>query len=488
MQFTNLNIRSLFGYEDAESEDPSRFKEYFLKNGAYDDLVAPLPFHIVVGHKGVGKSALLRRAYLDDIENNMLAVEIQPNDISELMESIPSESFIQKIERWKGGIKRIVARKAIDSLVDDGFEKISNAGVAKVGKKITDFLYQTLTNFQPNISDNVAKAVSDNFLKNRTVRVYIDDIDRGWSASPADISNISALINACRDLCNSDRSFQCRIALRTDVYFLFRTADESTDKIEQNIIRLQWTNDEILRMISLRILTYFNEKRSEFDLNNLSQARISKEILAKVIEPIYHGRGNWEEVPVSVPLMSLCRKRPRDLVKLLHGSAKFASHNKNGIITNNDLTQAFENYSDERLQDLINEFKSELPNIENLLLRFKPTKSEKNLNQSFLFTTDELVKRIKNIRQQVPIRFNSNKPVTDQSVIVFLYKIDFLIARIDNGPKPKWTYFDQRRLLANDSIDFGYRWEIHPAYRWALQPNDLQTIIDSLGPEAPDAW
>ena len=29
--------------------------------------------------------------------------------------------------------------------------------------------------------------------------------------------------------------------------------------------------------------------------------------------------------------------------------------------------------------------------------------------------------------------------------------------------------------------DFGFDWEIHPAYRWALQPQDIQDVIDSLG-------
>lgn len=70
--------------------------------------------------------------------------------------------------------------------------------------------------------------------------------------------------------------------------------------------------------------------------------------------------------------------------------------------------------------------------------------------------------------------------MTELSILAFLYKIDFIIARKEEGGKPKWTYFDQRRFLANDAIDFGFQWEVHPAYRWAIQPNDIQDIIDSL--------
>ncbi|WP_137752066.1 hypothetical protein [Sphingopyxis sp. L1A2A] len=477
--FDDVTVRKLFGSEDAESEDPERLKEYFLNNGAYNDLNAPLPLRIVTGHKGVGKSALLKRAFLDDQENNILAVEIQPNDIAELMASAPDEPFIQKIERWKSGIKRIVAQKAVDSMISGSIDNATQEKFQNAGQKATAFIRRAIEIIKPNINDQANALIADSFLRDNVIRVYIDDIDRGWSASQSDISNISALLNAIRDLCNSDKGLQCRIALRTDVYFLVRTSDESTDKIEQDIIRLQWSNDEILRMITIRVMTYFN-MRNLNDLTTLSQARISKEILSTVIDPIYSGRGLWENVPVSVPLMSLCRKRPRDLVKLLHAAARAAGKSSHSIIKSEDLTSAFEAYSDERLQDLVNEFRSEMPEIKNVLLKFKPSKKEKHASINYKFTTDQLINKIKNIRQQVRIEFRSGTSVSERSILSFLYKIDFIIARSESDGKAKWTYFDQRRFLANDAIDFGFQWEIHLAYRWAIQPNDIQDVIDSL--------
>lgn len=479
ISFDDATVRKIFGSEAAESEDPERLKEYFLKNGAYDDLTADLPLRIVTGHKGVGKSALLRRAYLDDLDRDVLAVEIQPNDISELMATKGHESFIQKIERWKSGIKRIVAQKAVDSLIVNPVDSIANFGQINLGQRTTAFIRRCVELIKPDLNNGINSIVADSFLKNNIVRIYIDDVDRGWSASDDDISNISALINAVRDLCNSDKGLQCRIALRTDVYFLVRTSDESTDKIEQDVIRLQWSNDEILRMIAVRIMTYFH-KTNYNDLSGLSQARISKEILSDVMEPIYQGRGLWENVPVSVPLMSLCRKRPRDLVKLLHAAAREAARSKNNLISSKDLTTAFESYSDERLQDLVNEFKSEMPEIKNILLKFKPSKRQKQASVNYRFTTDQLITKIKDIRQQVRISFKSKTLVSERSILSFLYKIDFIIARSEENGKAVWTYFDQRRFLSNDAVDFGYMWEIHPAYRWAIQPNDIQSVIDSL--------
>lgn len=478
-KFDDYTIRSIFGSEDAESENSARLKQYFLKNGAYEDLKSPLPLRIVVGHKGVGKSALLRMSYLEDIESKTLAVEIQPNDISELMISVQNESFIQKIERWKAGIRRIVAKKAIENLASEGADQFLNDKWLGSIKKIGNSLTQAIFELKPSISNAISISVAESFLRQGIIRVYIDDVDRGWSASRADIENISALINAVRDLCDQEDNFQCRIALRTDVYFLVRTSDESTDKIEQDIILLAWENDDILRLISLRIITYFDLPNLN-DLSSLSQARISKEILSQVIDPIYEGRGLWEKVPVSVPLMSLCRKRPRDLVKLLHGAARIAGKEGRSKISSGDLTRSFELYSDERLQDLINEFKSELPEIQALLLKFKPTKQQRKASENFRFTTDQLITRIKNIKGQLRIEFRSGRFADELSILSFLYKIDFVIARQEVAGKVKWTYFDQKRFLANSAVDFGFQWEIHPAYRWAIQPNDIQNVIDTL--------
>ena len=62
IRFDDLTIRDLFGTDTAEDEDPERLKAYFFKNKAYSSTRANLPLRILVGHKGIGKSALLRMA------------------------------------------------------------------------------------------------------------------------------------------------------------------------------------------------------------------------------------------------------------------------------------------------------------------------------------------------------------------------------------------------------------------------------------------
>ena len=70
--------------------------------------------------------------------------------------------------------------------------------------------------------------------------------------------------------------------------------------------------------------------------------------------------------------------------------------------------------------------------------------------------------------------------MTPKTLIQFLYKVDFITARKDLDGLPDRKYFDQNQFLANEFVDFGYDWEVHPAYRWALQPQDVRDVMSQV--------
>ena len=466
-QFTDENIERIFGADDAENEDPVRFKEYFYKNRAYEALVSDLPVRLLVGHKGVGKSAVLKHAYLADQEARRPAVWMKPNDLVAARSAAAREpDFILRIEEWKLGILRNVLDHHWRLVYGDGASEVINS----------------LETYNPNqLSQLLSRSLKEN-VRGHSINIYIDDIDRGWSAASNDVRNISALLNAIRDIGGDHPDIRFRIGLRSDVYFLVRTSDESTDKIERNVIWLRWTNDDILKVMAKRVATFFNMSFAQSDIDQMTQRQISETILSQVIEPKYKGRGRWENRPTYTILMSLTRARPRDLVKLFHASAKnaFAEHSEK--ITSRQLEKSFEAYSQERLQDIVNEFKSELPEIERLLFEMRPTKRERHTSENYQFTNDTLNRKLRNAMDHVAFRFNNGKIVSPSSLAQFLYKIDFITARkvLSDGSGIDRKYFDQSRFIANEFVDFGYDWEIHPAYRWALQPQNVLEVLDSL--------
>ncbi len=136
------------------------------------------------------------------------------------------------------------------------------------------------------------KAIVSNFLKNGKITVYVDDLDRGWSARSQDISRISALLNALRDLCKENKGLRFKLSLRSDVYFAVRTSDESTDKVEGSVVWFSWTNHEILALLAKRIETFFGRTVDERKLLAMDQKQLAKYLLP-VMDPIFSGKGHW---------------------------------------------------------------------------------------------------------------------------------------------------------------------------------------------------
>jgi hypothetical protein len=85
--------------------------------------------------------------------------------------------------------------------------------------------------------------------------------------------------------------------------------------------------------------------------------------------------------------MSLVRKRPRDLVKLCTLAARRAHDAGRSKIATPDLEDSFEEYSQGRVQDTINEFRSELPDIERLVLNMKPNRVERQTKAGYVYKT-----------------------------------------------------------------------------------------------------
>ena len=473
LKFTDEVISKLFGSEDAESESIERLKEYFFKKDTYLSVTSNLKLRLLVGHKGTGKSALFKIAISEDVTNNNLSVLIKPDDIDGI--ATEKASFNERIRQWKNGLLSIVREKvfATFNLKDDSNEYISKS------LRIVSFLHDTFTKLNTNANlEPSKKMLCEKFLKKQQIVVYIDDLDRGWSGTYSDIERISALLNAARDLSNENEGLLFKISLRTDVYYLVRTSDESTDKIQGSVVWCDWENHEIFVLLIKRILTYFGDTVDEEELLRTPQSDLITR-LDSVMETTFYGKGKWSEKPMYNVLLSMVRRRPRDIVKLCSLAAKKAYQEKTEKIYTRHFNSVFSEYSNDRIQDTINEYKSELPNIKELIFGMKPTSVQKRSGKGFIYTSDELFKKIRSIinaNQSIKDR-NGNK-LTEKQIAQFLYKIGFLTAtkQTDNAIDRK--YFATSQYLLSANVDFGYNWEVHPAFRWALQP-DFDELIYS---------
>lgn len=141
VKFNDQTLHGLFGAEAAEDETPERFKEYFFRNKAFDSVQADLPIRILVGHKGIGKSALLRMSYLQEVDKNTIALWLRPNDVMGALSAYPS-TFLQLIEEWKKGLQRLIFEKAVEFVADD---YAANEWIARASRSLSDALHAYLS-------------------------------------------------------------------------------------------------------------------------------------------------------------------------------------------------------------------------------------------------------------------------------------------------------------------------------------------------------
>jgi predicted RNA-binding protein YlqC (UPF0109 family) len=473
-KFDDETILRLFGAQAAEDEDTERLKAYFFRNKTYERIKANIPLRLVIGHKGIGKSAVLKIAYLEDVEAGELALWLQPNDIAESW-SVEG-SFVDQVEGIKKNLLQKIAELSLEKTIIGG-KPLDERPVLQNVRQLLNFIAKKIV----ESPDGLDARVVASFKKSARVKIYIDDIDRGWAATRRDVEKISALINAARDLSNSyEKNLKFCIGIRTDAYNLVRDNDESGDKFEPYTIPIVWSNHDILVIMAMRVSQYFAIEVDGNDLSRKSQAEISAKLFP-VIADRFDGAGHWANRPIHNVLLSLTRQRPRDLVKLLSGAATVAEKHGNNRIETTDLVDSFPDYSKGRIADLIAEFKSELPEIQRVLYAMKPTAKEaKEKVKAFLYSNDELIKKLNGIALNQNIYFANGRKASGQSLAEFLFKIDFVIARKDHGNYIERLYYQDHSKLQNSFSEFGFAWEVHPAYRWALNPSSIDDLIKGI--------
>jgi hypothetical protein len=82
--FSEEVIQEIFGHEAAEDENKHRLRQYYFKSKIFDRVCSDLSLRILVGHKGIGKSALISIAMQEDTDRGTLAILIRPDDVHEI--------------------------------------------------------------------------------------------------------------------------------------------------------------------------------------------------------------------------------------------------------------------------------------------------------------------------------------------------------------------------------------------------------------------
>lgn len=477
IDFNDYQIEQLFGTLAAEDDDIEKFESYFLKTDVYNQIHNDMKLRILVAQKGVGKSAVFKKSFLEDEKECQLSLWVRPDDIADIAKTSNKKDTLELIKMWKQGLDELIVKKVLENFdldsENNGVNSLVKNGV-KLAQRISDIL--KVAKDKVDI-DEVKKGIANTYLKSNSVKVkiYIDDLDRAWEGSRENVARISALLNAVRDMSNESQNLAFRVSLRSDVFSLVQVADESMDKIGTNVISLGWTQHELLAMLIKRVQLYFGNNVSEEEMLSMSQNKMT-EYLVEIMELKFKGDGKWHNQPIRKILLTLIRKRPRDLINLCTYAARTANKKKHEKIMTKDWEENFEKYSQDRFKDTINEHKYELKEIEKLMLGMKPTTSEienRRTEKLFVYSKEKMMTKMNNIISNGNYRFSyKSEKATAEELVGFLYKINFIIARktLEDGYIDRKYYEENNYLSGINGVDYGYEWEIHPAFRKVLYP------------------
>lgn len=488
--FKKENRLKLFGHEDAGKERDERLSSYYYKTSQYEDIVSDIDLQIVIGEKGTGKSALLKMAYLESQESSIVPIWIRLDDLSELYSEILEVTDLYQLKTlWKKSLSKLIVMKLVSDInipLNEDSEKALQWAYS-AGYTSRDFISRSVKMLKPMYEKYISieehqesgeRGVLERMINNKQVRLFLDDFDLDWKGNASDILRIKSLLLSLSDMSSDMEGLSVRIALRTDVYEMIRN-EEFSDKFESSIIKCKWNNREIIKALAKRICTYFNVPFDEESTQDSSTMQYhSSQYLDYVFESKFGEYARiWRNAPTHRVIFSLIRRKPRDMVKLCQSVAEEAYQKKINKINDTCFLNVLETYSQERLKDLVNEYKNQLPQIQPLLVRMAPTKQEIQSKESerYVYTTSELHTKIKNILNNMTVQvyeptYESLKHADFHQVSHFLYKIGFITGRKRKGSgKISRIYYDESPYLLNANVgDGGYAWEIHPAYRGAL--------------------
>lgn len=489
--FKKDNRLKLFGHEDAGKEDDSRLTSYYYKTLQYEDVMSDIKLQIITGEKGTGKSALLKMAYIETSNTDIVPIWIRLDDLSELYSDIlDSNNLYQLKTLWKRSISKLVImnlashmsfamgedyKKALQWAYDTGY---TTRDFISRSAKILKPMYEQYISLDTEADSCGEHHALQRMIDNKKIRLFLDDFDLDWQGKASDVLKIKSLLLSLSDMTSDMNGLSVRIALRTDVYEMIRN-EEFSDKFESCLIKCKWNNQEIMKTLAKRICAYFDKP---FDEINTTDPKTLQYNIVKYLNFIFvpcfdESTRVWANAPTHRVIYSLIRRKPRDMVKLCHSIAEEAYRKQLTVIDSSCFLAILETYSQERLKDLVNEYVNQLPKLQDLLIRMAPTQKEfqNKAGKRYVYSTDELYVKIQNIQQNMNISIYQAKceklcPANFHQIAHFLYKIGFITGRKRNeSGKIERAYYDELPFLLNANVgDRGYSWEIHPAYRGAL--------------------
>ncbi len=490
-----LGDADLFGNEAAEDEDEDIFNSYAYERpelAGFTDPYRRLCF--VRAYKGEGKSALLRLTQQRVRRTDEFALVVEGRNPN-FSPSRADSDFDSWVRDWKATILTNIAQ-AIGSKLNTAFDDDGMAFVEfaeKAGVRERGYVIAFLARFKGKLSATTgpvsaevqgqATTVDPEALMKRwatgkpPIWIFIDDVDQNFANDARHRAKVASFFQACRQLSTAIPEMRIRAAVRPNVWTILKYEFESLSHVEQYVTDLAWSEVAIRGVLARRVEGYLVRRNRLHDMADslpTESALRERALIALVFEdPVKWGH---RERPPHVLLHTLSKHRPRWVVELSSAAATGALAAQRPRVLAEDVFDQLETFGKKRVADTVAEFKSQCPQVEELIASLKAGDEE--------YSTDQLVAHLKaHVMEHLTPRI-SGVPgdASALDVAAFLFEIGVIFGRRDlPGDEYEHVGFtdDPSLLRARSNVDNGLRWEVHPVFRQVLG------LRDSAGRHSP---
>jgi len=461
--------------------------QIFIPPSQFENLIGIEPggMRILVGNKGIGKSAIVEWIAKVSASKKMPCIIIRPDNIS--TKELPTAQDIGSLKRFyydvllrsvgsqigsqlkgflKGGAARLHIEARQAGLMEDDFIQKSLALISAVSMPVSKIngvqLAKELSG--TNSATQLVGAINSQLLSSGSLFfLLIDDTDQlAAPDQPAHLNRIWALLLAVRRLVGECEAVRAIITLRSGVWTRLTSESQGqrdqTDHLRGLVVPIH-ADDKLMQNIVRR--------RLEQAAKDAGKPRVDPYSVffngTTVTLPSSTEKRSWDSF-----ITKSARERPRDAIQLIKNMADVAVKNQAQYIGSDEADGGMKIYSGERVDDIVNEFSLDCSTIREIINSFSDI--------SFESKFEDLRRHLNNVPSiaSTVIRGSIMRPQNDEDAIVvlaLLHETGFLNPRVNDKRQPRGF----RHILFQDDPNFvklanwnemqAATWEVHPAFR-----------------------
>lgn len=480
-QSTKSTDRLDLGAPAAERDIKKGLAAYFIESEAFNRVLHGEKL-VVVGNRGVGKSAIFQVLAQRERAVGTYVIELAPEDYSyELLNrSMTPESHGSwaKLGAYAVAWKYLIYALVMKELTSKGARKKEAATIYRyvrdhhvagaTGKlsalvsyvkrleevKIGSFNASLRTRELEKLYklDEIAPLLPAlcQVLENQKVVVLVDELDRGWDESEDAKAFVAGLFQACISINSLSDNLRVYMSLRQELYDCIPALYEDAQKFRDVIEIISWTQPRLLELIAARI--------------RYSLGKAEKETDRRCWSKVFGTRSPEPGVNSFDYIVNRTLHRPREIIQFTTEAIEVAFDRRDRIpVPPSTIASVELTYSEERATDLAAEYRFQYPGLLKLFEAFR--------GGPCYFDHDEFALLCLEIATETAFASDEIDWARDQDpdlVMEVLWQVGFLQAETvkGNSHPPGTTSFLGHHQVSHLNLRAVRRFRVHPMF-WA---------------------